>query len=511
MLFSRPLLGRVLLVTAALAIFSPATAQQSQHRTGLLDLTLGTAASALPEEVFIDYACGTNGGPPGKVIASFRDFAACAPESSGLHEVSFRYDDELEYRLLARGDAGGAEINGGTTISGYAIYASALFDDGGTLRGLRAVTDDRETLRNRTNSYVLADYLQNYFGREGFACTDHDPVKGEEPLGNTYLNQTCSKTADGMTIQTEAHLFRKAGQTVVNAHTQQVNRGQFESSARLEITEAGEAAGAPAVAATTTTYTGGDCVKCDLRHADLRGLKLDDADLTGADFYAADLSGASCVGCKLDGARFKRAVLAKADFTDASIVEGNFHAAKMDNVVLDGADLSNANLNRTDLGFAQLAKTKLNGAMLYGADLRSGDLTGADLSQAMAGTAKMPRAKLDSATIVGTDMRDTTLRGASFVGAKLDASAFDHADMRDIKAAGVIITGARLPWVDIRGADLTGATLDGTAFYSADLREADLTGATLTNGDLYRAKTAGAILDGVALAGTKMPNGAIHD
>jgi uncharacterized protein YjbI with pentapeptide repeats len=505
-------LGRVLLVTTALAVCAPATAQQSQHRTGLLDLTLGTAAGALPEEAFIDYACGTNGGPPGKPIGSFRDFAGCAPESSGLHEVTFRYDDELEYRLLARGDAGGAEINGGTAISGYAIYASALFDDAGTLRGLRAVTDDRETLRNRTNSYVMADYLQNYFGREGFACTDHEPVKGEGPLGNTYVNQTCSKTANGMTISTEAHLFRKAGQTVVNAHTQQVNRGQFESSARLEIIAAGDSPeAAPAPVAEAVTYSGGDCIKCDLRHADLRGLKLDGADLTGADFYAADLSGTSCVRCKLDGARFKRAMLAKADFTDASIVEGTFHAAKMGNVVLDGADLSRANLNRTDLGFAHLAKARLNGAMLYDADLRSGDLTGADLSQAMAGTAKMPRAKLDGATIVGTDMRDTTLRGASFAGARLDASAFDHADMRDIIAAGVTMVGARLPWVDIRGATLTGANLDQAAFYSADLREADLSGATLTNGDLYRARTAGAILDSTKLAGTKMPNGAIHD
>jgi hypothetical protein len=225
-----------------------AMAQQNQHRTNLLDLRLGTAAAALPEEAFIDYACGTGGGPPGRAIGSFRDFAACSPEPSGLHEVGFRYDDELEYKFLARGDANGAEMNGGTTISGYGIYASALFDDAGILRGLRAVTDDRETLRNRSYAYLLADYLQNYFGRDGFVCVEREPARGQEPLAGKFVNQACSKTADGLLLYTEAHLFRKAGQTEVNSHTGQLNRGQFESSTRLEIREAGaavDAAGRP--------------------------------------------------------------------------------------------------------------------------------------------------------------------------------------------------------------------------------------------------------------------------
>lgn len=239
MSLSRPLFAHALFVAALALSASGAIAQQTQHRTNILDLKLGTAAADLPEEAFIDYACGTNGGPQGKLVGSFRDFATCAPEASGLHEVTFRYDDELEYRLLAKGDATGAEMNGGTTISDFPIYASALFDDAGILRGLRAVTDDRATLRNRSNSYVMADFLQNYFGRENFACTDREPSNGQEPLAGIYVDQTCSATTDGMLIYTEAHMFRKAGQTEVNAHTGKLNRGQFDSSARLEIRESG--------------------------------------------------------------------------------------------------------------------------------------------------------------------------------------------------------------------------------------------------------------------------------
>ncbi len=239
----------VIAVAAALCLSATgALAQQSQHRTNLLDLKLGTPAAALPEEAFIDYACGTNGGPPGKALGSFADFAQCPPEPSGLHEVTFRYDDELEYRALARGQDTVAEMNGGTVLSSYPIYASALFDDAGVLRGLRAATDDRSGLYDRTNAYLLADYVQNVFGHDGFTCTDRAPANGEAPLAGTYVNQSCSKTADGTLVYTEAHLFLKNGQTEVNKNTGRINRGQFDSSSRIEIREAGaplDAAGKP--------------------------------------------------------------------------------------------------------------------------------------------------------------------------------------------------------------------------------------------------------------------------
>lgn len=238
----RPSTAKILLLLAGtIGGVQPALAQSSQHRTVLLDLRLGTAAADLPDDAFIDYACGTNGGPPGRALNSFLDFALCPPEPSGLHEVAFSYDDELEYRALARGDLSGAEVNGGTTISSYPVYASALFDDAGILRGLRAVTDDRIELRARTNAYLMPDVIHIQFGRDGWDCIDRRPEKGQEPLAGQYVDQSCSKTVDGMLIYTEAHLFRRAGQTEVNRDTGDLNRGQFESTSRLDI----RAAGAP--------------------------------------------------------------------------------------------------------------------------------------------------------------------------------------------------------------------------------------------------------------------------
>lgn len=231
--------GMLLAAVASVACAGPALAQSSQHRTGLLDLKLGAAAGDLPEEAFIDYACGTDGGPPGQPVNSFTDFARCPPEKSGLHEVAFRYDDELEYRLLAQGLDNTAETNGGTKVSAYPVFASALFDDQGILRGLRAVSDGRIDLRDRTNAHLMADAVQIQFGKQNFKCVEVPPVKGEEPLAGTYINQQCTLVADGELIYTEEHFFRRAGETEVNPITGRVQQGFFDSSARLEIREPG--------------------------------------------------------------------------------------------------------------------------------------------------------------------------------------------------------------------------------------------------------------------------------
>ena len=214
-----------------------AQANSTQHRTTILDLTLGTTAEDLPEEAFIDYACGTDGGPPGIAVGSFTEFAKCPAEQSGLHEVAFRYDDELEYRLLAQGLDNTAELNGGTKVSNYPVFASALFDDQGILRGLRAVTDGRIDLRERTNAHLMADAVQIQFGKEGFKCVENKPEKGEEPLAGSYINQQCSQVVDGELIYTEEHFFRRNGEQEVNPITGRVQQGFFDSSVRLEIRE----------------------------------------------------------------------------------------------------------------------------------------------------------------------------------------------------------------------------------------------------------------------------------
>jgi len=71
----RPAFAVVLAATCVLLGVRAGAAQQAGPK--IWDVKLGTPVQGLPLDDFVDPACGTNGGPPSRVLASFADFALC--------------------------------------------------------------------------------------------------------------------------------------------------------------------------------------------------------------------------------------------------------------------------------------------------------------------------------------------------------------------------------------------------------------------------------------------------
>jgi hypothetical protein len=218
-----------------------ATAQQRAgpdrpSRLEVWDLKLGTAVSSLPD-AFDEYACGTHGGPPSLPLTGFADFRRCQPEPSGLREVYFRYDDELEYWAKANNFATEIERYSGTKVYGFPVVLSALFDEMGILSGLRIVSDPRDTSGDRDEAYTLRNFITARFGRDGWQCTDVPPSDGEHPVGRTFIKQDCSKAiADTERAVLQTRYFRKNGQHQFDPHSGKETEDQFESMVRFELT-----------------------------------------------------------------------------------------------------------------------------------------------------------------------------------------------------------------------------------------------------------------------------------
>jgi hypothetical protein len=231
---SHSLLTATLLALASAAI-AVAAAAERPVRLEVWDLRLGTRADQLPDE-FIDYACGTNGGPPGLPLGGWGDFRRCRPEPSGLREVYFRYDDELEYWARANNLRPQMEQFSGTKTYGFPIIVSALIDDDGSVRGIRVVSDPRFEQHNRDEAYLLRNFLTARFGREGWACDKLAPEDGETPVDGIFVKERCRKEIDERTSASLAtrHL-RKAGQSPIDPRTGRETTGQFESSVRFEL------------------------------------------------------------------------------------------------------------------------------------------------------------------------------------------------------------------------------------------------------------------------------------
>ncbi len=222
-----------------LAAVAPLRAQPQEPptRAEVWDIKLGTPADRLPTEEFADYACGNNGGPPSIPLGGWNDFRRCRPDAAGLREVYFRYDDELEYWAKANNFATEIERYSGTKVYDFPVVLSGRFDEQGVLKGLRIVSDPRDTTRDRDEAYLLRNFLTARYGRDGWDCVDLPADEGETPVGRTFIKQRCHKSVAGPALaEIETHFFRKKGQNQYDPQFGRTTEGQFESLVRFEVT-----------------------------------------------------------------------------------------------------------------------------------------------------------------------------------------------------------------------------------------------------------------------------------
>ena len=227
---------RVLVLAIIFLAGSGAHAALGQQRLPQIwDVQLGTPVGELPEEAFVDPACGTNGGPPGLPIGSFEQFGKCRAESSGLREIWFRYDDELEYIARAARDPDAAARNNAMVVLGQPVILSLLVDGAGLVQGYRIITDPHAEEELRANAYLVAIAFKSRFGTEGWACTDAPPGAGETPIIGSFVKQQCRKISDGQQVTVESRHYYKAGQALLDPNTGRPTVNQFESAARLGL------------------------------------------------------------------------------------------------------------------------------------------------------------------------------------------------------------------------------------------------------------------------------------
>ena len=241
--------GRLFAAMIVLIVWSALAGAQDLRRATVWDLRLGQPIAAqLPPAQFRAFACGANGGAPRQRLAGWSDFTRCRAGADGLHEVYFEYDDEYEYIARARDLPREIARWAGTTEGGFPVVASALFDDGGVLAGIRLVTDPRPDFRNdvtdadlrrRTAAHVFGQFMAARFGLEPARdCKAEPPADGETAVGDVFVKQRCElvDAQKARRVVIAANFFRKRGQSGVNPQLPtRLTQGQFESSARLEV------------------------------------------------------------------------------------------------------------------------------------------------------------------------------------------------------------------------------------------------------------------------------------
>ena len=205
-------------------------------RSNVWDVKIGMTSGQVPEHDFIDISCGTNGGPPSIPIGSFKNFAKCPPEGTGLHEVYFAYDDELEYWARANEYVTWIAIYTGTKVMDQPVILSALFDADGIIKGIRIISDARADPQQRRAAIVMRRRFTGRFGEEDWTCEDLPPQEGEKPFRRQFVKELCTKISKNqLRVRLESHYYQKSGQTTFDPHTGEPQLGYFESTVRLEL------------------------------------------------------------------------------------------------------------------------------------------------------------------------------------------------------------------------------------------------------------------------------------
>ncbi|MGO4707330.1 pentapeptide repeat-containing protein [Microvirga sp. 2MCAF38] len=147
----------------------------------------------------------------------------------------------------------------------------------------------------------------------------------------------------------------------------------------------------------------------DFSDANLRGAKLNEAEISRARFEGADLSGADlskAVGWRVDfnnanlaNVNFSSVDVGRANFTGAKIAGSNFSKAEVNRSDFTGADLTGVDMSRAEAARVIFSNAKMAGMNFSYTNLSRAKLDGQDLTEV-----DMSRAYLFMTQIRGTNL-----------------------------------------------------------------------------------------------------------
>lgn len=151
----------------------------------------------------------------------------------------------------------------------------------------------------------------------------------------------------------------------------------------------------------------------------------------------------------LRGARLQDVCLGYADLRGVRLDGAQLLLQQLPWTALKGAQLRNASLRGTHIAQARLMEADLREADLSDADLTGADLTAANLAGACLRGARLRGANLTLANLVGADLRGADLAGCRVYGASVWDARLDDADDGQALQHNLIVTPTDQPDVTV--------------------------------------------------------------
>ena len=186
--------ARLLFVALGLcALLGASGGGAAESLTDLHDVNIGMSVQDLPASGYHNLSCiGTTTQP----VESWRDWMSCPANADGLRGLHVEYDQPGHDETL---------------VAGHPVDLSLFFDGSARLVRIEIKTKNQTSLYMRKKAYRLGLQAKEHYGDEGWTCKKGQPTAGEEAIGPTYINDTCSKTLDNRAIEVTNRFFQKSG------------------------------------------------------------------------------------------------------------------------------------------------------------------------------------------------------------------------------------------------------------------------------------------------------------
>jgi hypothetical protein len=175
------------------ALLGASGAVAAEAISDLHDVTIGMSVQDLPTSGYRNLSCIATTNQP---VETWHDWMSCPTDAEGLRGLHVEYDQPGHEETL---------------VAGHPVDLSLFFDGAARLVRIEIKTKDQTSLYMRKKAYRLGLQAKEHYGDEGWTCKQAPPGANEEALGPTYINDTCSKTADNRAIEVTNRFFQKTG------------------------------------------------------------------------------------------------------------------------------------------------------------------------------------------------------------------------------------------------------------------------------------------------------------
>ncbi|MGY3534980.1 MULTISPECIES: hypothetical protein [Bradyrhizobium] len=178
---------RGLVFAASVTAAVPAMATAGDLR----DIDVGMAISSVPDAGYINLTCA---GDKTHRLAEWAQWAACPAGPDQLRGIRFEYDRETARE--------------GTMVGGHPAILTVMIDKDARIAALTIETDPKARLYLRKKAFLLGLQAKSRYGEDGWSCTEAKPGADRQEVGGVFVDETCSKTTDGRSIEIQRHLYR---------------------------------------------------------------------------------------------------------------------------------------------------------------------------------------------------------------------------------------------------------------------------------------------------------------